>query len=36
MLVVFAIKAWRGRPVHIESVDGLTNWFEEKIKPTKT
>lgn len=36
MLVVFAIKAWRGRPVHIESVDGLTNWLEEKIKPTRT
>jgi uncharacterized membrane protein len=33
MLVVFAIKAWRGRPVHIESVDGLTNWLEEKISP---
>lgn len=36
MLVVFAVKAWRGRPVHIESVDGLTNWLEEKIKPTKS
>jgi uncharacterized membrane protein len=33
MLVVFAIKAWRGRPVHIESIDDLTNWLEEKIKP---
>lgn len=33
MLVVFAIKAWKGKPVHIESVDSLTNWFEEKISP---
>jgi uncharacterized membrane protein len=36
MLVIFAIKAWRGRPVHIESVEGLTNWLEEKIKPIKS
>jgi uncharacterized membrane protein len=33
MLIVFAIKAWRGKPVHIESVDDLTNWLEEKISP---
>ena len=33
MLVVFAIKAWRGRPVHIESIGDLTNWLEEKISP---
>ena len=33
MLVVWAIKAWRGKPVHIESVDSLTNWLEEKISP---
>ena len=32
MLVVFAIKAWQGKPVHIESVDDLTNWLEEKIE----
>ena len=32
-LVIFAIKAWRGKPVHIESVDWLTNWLEEKISP---
>ncbi|HQY67496.1 MAG TPA: hypothetical protein PLD38_09460 [Pyrinomonadaceae bacterium] len=32
MLVVFAIKAWQGKPIHIESVDGMTNWLEEKIK----
>ena len=35
MLIVFAIKAWRGKPVHIESVDDLTNWLEEKIGPIK-
>ena len=33
MLVVFAIKAWKGKPVHIESVDDLSEWLEEKIKP---
>lgn len=33
MLVVFAIKAWQGKPVHIESVDDLTNWLEDKISP---
>lgn len=33
MLIVFAVKAWQGKPVHIESVDSLTEWLEEKIKP---
>ncbi|CAN5658529.1 hypothetical protein BH20ACI4_BH20ACI4_10370 [soil metagenome] len=33
MLIVFAVKAWKGEPVHIESVDSLTEWFEDKIKP---
>lgn len=33
MLVIFAIKAWRGKPVHIESVEDLTNWLDEKISP---
>lgn len=33
MLIIFAFKAWKGRPVHIESVDDLTNWLEEKISP---
>lgn len=33
MLFIFAYKAWKGNPVHIESVDSLTNWLEEKIKP---
>ena len=31
MLIVFAIKAWKGKPVHIEALDDLTNWLEEKI-----
>ncbi|MGI8812778.1 MAG: hypothetical protein ACR2IH_09680 [Pyrinomonadaceae bacterium] len=35
MLIIFAIKAWRGKPVHIEPVDDLTNWLEEKIGPVK-
>lgn len=36
MLAIFAIKAWQGKPVHIETVDDLTNWLEEKIGPIKT
>ena len=36
MLVVFAIKAWQGKPVHIAAVDDLTNWLEEKIGPIKS
>ena len=35
MLIVFAIKAWQGKPIHIESVDSLTEWLEEKISPRK-
>lgn len=35
MLIIFAFKAWQGKPVHIESVDDLTNWLEEKIEPKK-
>lgn len=31
MLIIFAIKAWRGKPVHIETIDPLTNWLEDKI-----
>ena len=33
MLIIFAVKAWQGKGIHIESVDDLTNWLEEKIKP---
>ena len=35
MLIIFAIKAWQGKPVHIESVDDLTEWLEDKIQPRK-
>jgi uncharacterized membrane protein len=34
-MIVFAIKAWKGKPVHIEIIDDLTNWFEDKIGPIK-
>lgn len=30
--IVWAIKAYKGEPIHIESVDDLTNWLEEKVK----
>lgn len=33
MLIIFTVKAWRGKPIHIESVEGMTNWLEEKISP---
>jgi uncharacterized membrane protein len=33
MLIIWAVKAFRGKPVHIELIDDLTNWFEEKIGP---
>ncbi len=33
MLIIFAVKAWQKKPVHIESVDNLTEWLEEKIQP---
>lgn len=33
MLIIFAVKAWQGKPVHIESVDDLTEWLEDKIQP---
>lgn len=33
MLLIFTIKAFQGKPIHIESVDSLTEWLEEKIKP---
>lgn len=35
MLIVFAVKAYKGKPVHIESVENLTNWLEEKINLKK-
>ena len=33
MMIIWAIKAFSGKPVHIELIDDLTNWFEEKIGP---
>lgn len=36
MMIIFAIKAWKGKPVHIEVIDDLTNWLEDKIGPIKT
>jgi len=35
MLIVFAVKAYQGKPIHIEAVDDLTNWLEDKIKPSE-
>ena len=35
MLLVFAYKAWKGKPIHIETVQDLTDWLEEKIAPQK-
>lgn len=35
MLIIFAFKAWQGKPIHIEAVDDLTNWLEDKIKPSE-
>ena len=34
MLIIFAFRAWKGKPIHIEAVDDLTNWLEEKISPS--
>ncbi len=33
MLAIFAFKAWKGKPIHIEAVESLTNWLEDTIKP---
>jgi uncharacterized membrane protein len=35
MLIIFAIKSYQGKPIHIEAVDDLTNWLEDKIKPSE-
>jgi uncharacterized membrane protein len=34
-LLIFTIKAFRGRPIHIAPLDDLTNWLEEKLGPVK-
>lgn len=33
MLMIFAYKAFKGKPIHIESVQDLTDWIEERISP---
>lgn len=33
LLIIFAVKAWKGKPVHIAPVEDLTNWLDEKISP---
>lgn len=33
MFVIFVVKAWKGKPIHIQSLDSLTNWLDEKISP---
>lgn len=30
--IIWTIKAYQGKPIHIEAVDDLTNWLEEKVK----
>ena len=34
LLLVFAWKAWKGKPIHIEAIEDLTNWLEDKISPS--
>jgi len=33
MFIIFVIKAWKGKPIHIQALDDLTNWLDDKIKP---
>jgi uncharacterized membrane protein len=33
MFIIWTIKALSGKPVHIEAVDDLTNWLDDKIQP---
>lgn len=35
VLGIFTVKAWQGKPIHIESVESLTDWLEERIQPQK-
>ena len=30
--IIWTIKAYQGKPIHIEAVDNLTEWLEDKIK----
>jgi uncharacterized membrane protein len=31
-LVIWGINVWKGKPVHVEQLDDLTNWLEEKVR----
>lgn len=33
MFIIFVVKAWKGKPIHIQFLDDLTNWLDDKIKP---
>ena len=35
MMVIFTIKALKGKPIHIAAIEDLTNWLEEKLGPVK-
>lgn len=35
VLLVFTIKAFKGRPIHIAAIEDLTNWLEEKLGPVR-
>lgn len=34
MFIIFVVKAWKGKPIHFQFLDELTNWLEEKIAPS--
>lgn len=34
MFIIFVVKAWKGKPIHFQFLDELTNWLEEKIDPS--
>jgi uncharacterized membrane protein len=36
MFIIFVVKAWKGKPIHIQPLDDLTNWLDEKIGPIKS
>ena len=33
MFIIFVIKAWKGKPIHLAFLDDLTNWLDDKISP---
>jgi uncharacterized membrane protein len=35
LLIISMIKVWKGKPLHFEALDSLTNWFSDKIKSQK-